>query len=539
MTETNLGSNFSWWVGKVVNVKDDPYLSGRVRVRIIGRHDDINNFPDDSLPWAMPMQPITSAAVGRIGTSPLGLLPGSHVLGMYADKDQQYPIVLGSFGKGGDADGGPIEDGAISIDYKNGGSIPSLSQSDDVLDNNAFNKLFLGRALTEKIYDSLTNNGGPNPSTPNTRGSNITKDVKAKLHKPDVPTTASVDPKDKGNVLDHIKQVDPQFRSTVLPNATTNVSSVRDIMQMASPKGINNLLQGSMTRAFSLLASSVGLSPTLSMLSGSLLSGAISGNYQSIIRSVMNGLLLSAAGNGGILPKIISPRANVITNNSPRPFINSIVSVIPPLYVQQYYSIENDPYPGYIQWKGQAGDFLYTLRNGEPNYSSPQQHITAHHGNLMGSGLGVIMNQGLTGVALGIALSTLMNGTKSSISDMGLSKIMGSGASVGNMLSLATKLLGGRGLNIQSFVGSMADSVLSSGFSSSMNNYAHKQSILAMKKKALNEVYNKTADQQDSEAIDAAKQYALAKLDSMPNLSSITESVPLSDGTAYQVKVSR
>ena len=45
------------------------------------------------------MQPITSAALSGIGTSPTGLLEGSHVFGFFRDgEDAQEPIVMGSFG---------------------------------------------------------------------------------------------------------------------------------------------------------------------------------------------------------------------------------------------------------------------------------------------------------------------------------------------------------------------------------------------------------------------------------------------------------
>ena len=79
MTEASLGSSFSWWVAKVVNVKD-PDQSGRVQIRIFCKHDDEKNIPDKDLPWAMPLQPVTSAAIGKLGTAPLGLVKDSKVM---------------------------------------------------------------------------------------------------------------------------------------------------------------------------------------------------------------------------------------------------------------------------------------------------------------------------------------------------------------------------------------------------------------------------------------------------------------------------
>jgi hypothetical protein len=94
---------FNWWIGKVVSNEDTKKL-GRVKVRIYGYHND--DIKDESLPWAFPVQPITSAALGGVGFSPTGLIKDSTVIGFFADGDLcQMPIVLGSLG------GIPEEDG--------------------------------------------------------------------------------------------------------------------------------------------------------------------------------------------------------------------------------------------------------------------------------------------------------------------------------------------------------------------------------------------------------------------------------------------
>ena len=76
---------FYWWHGVVEDV-NDPLKLGRCRVRVFGYHtDNLQELPTPDLPWAHPIQPITSAAVSGIGMSPTGLLPGSHVLGFFMD----------------------------------------------------------------------------------------------------------------------------------------------------------------------------------------------------------------------------------------------------------------------------------------------------------------------------------------------------------------------------------------------------------------------------------------------------------------------
>lgn len=90
---------FVWWHG-VVEDTADPLFLGRCRVRVFGFHvDSKSELPTAALPWAYPMQPLTSAALSGIGDSPTGLLVGSHVFGFYRDGDEaQDPVMIGSFG---------------------------------------------------------------------------------------------------------------------------------------------------------------------------------------------------------------------------------------------------------------------------------------------------------------------------------------------------------------------------------------------------------------------------------------------------------
>jgi hypothetical protein len=96
------GLDSSVWYFGVVEDRNDPLTLGRCKVRIFGVHpDDKTLVPTEDLPWAMPVQPITSAATAGVGTAPVGPIVGTHVVGFFADGyDRQIPFMLGTIAGG-------------------------------------------------------------------------------------------------------------------------------------------------------------------------------------------------------------------------------------------------------------------------------------------------------------------------------------------------------------------------------------------------------------------------------------------------------
>ena len=81
----------------VVENRNDPLQLGRCQVRVVGLHTHDKSFlPTEDLPWALPVQPITSAAMNGIGQTPIGPVEGTSVIIMFADDAMQQPIILGS-----------------------------------------------------------------------------------------------------------------------------------------------------------------------------------------------------------------------------------------------------------------------------------------------------------------------------------------------------------------------------------------------------------------------------------------------------------
>ena len=89
---------FIWFVG-VVEDRMDPKYAGRVRVRCVGYHtQNKTDLPTEDLPWAQVLLPITSSGISGIGQTPLGLVEGSHCVGLFRDAPyNQEPVIIGSF----------------------------------------------------------------------------------------------------------------------------------------------------------------------------------------------------------------------------------------------------------------------------------------------------------------------------------------------------------------------------------------------------------------------------------------------------------
>jgi predicted chitinase len=83
----------------VVENRSDPLKLGRCQVRVVGLHThDKSQLPTSDLPWAHPMQSVTSAAMNGIGSSPIGPVEGTSVIIIFADGDNQQPIMIGTVG---------------------------------------------------------------------------------------------------------------------------------------------------------------------------------------------------------------------------------------------------------------------------------------------------------------------------------------------------------------------------------------------------------------------------------------------------------
>ena len=106
---------FIWWIGQVVsekawvaNLPGNPFhatlmqqrgFDFRYKVRIMGYHTcNPEDLPDEELPWASVMLPVTSGVSGGASGTP-NLRQGNFVYGFFMDgEDAQQPIIMGVIG---------------------------------------------------------------------------------------------------------------------------------------------------------------------------------------------------------------------------------------------------------------------------------------------------------------------------------------------------------------------------------------------------------------------------------------------------------
>ena len=106
---------FQWWIGQVVNaeqwqnnIPDNPQRTNqtiqgfgeRYKVRIMGYHTcSTEDLPDEDLPWASVMYPVTGGGGGRNHYTNANIVQGTFVFGFFLDGSQgQVPVIMGCMG---------------------------------------------------------------------------------------------------------------------------------------------------------------------------------------------------------------------------------------------------------------------------------------------------------------------------------------------------------------------------------------------------------------------------------------------------------
>jgi len=106
---------FYWWVGQIADSKvwkgnipgkpvannsANPGFGERYKVRIMGHHTaKPEELPDEQLPWATVMYPVTAGGGSKGSSQTSNLTQGTFVFGFFMDgEDAQQPVIMGAIG---------------------------------------------------------------------------------------------------------------------------------------------------------------------------------------------------------------------------------------------------------------------------------------------------------------------------------------------------------------------------------------------------------------------------------------------------------
>ena len=547
MTDRNFGSSDNFFVGMVENVMD-PDQSGRVQVRVLGYQSNKTDVKSEDLHWAFPKQSVRSAAIGKVGESPLGVLRGTMVYGHYADADRQIPVIDGTFGKSGD----PVTTNTASqnvagqeekIDTSKG-SMPTGSKDpkdgSDPKPLNPYSKLYENRLTVTDINDPskplLIEKGWPDDET----GIVNQTEVNKKLKEPEAPTTAAADKTSKDDVLDVVQQVDPQGISSALSSLVVSFAQVRTIMNMTSQAGADEALAKIVVMAARLSAQKIGSAKLLGTLVGLLVSTALPKTmYYSLMTAIAELTELMNANGGKIPPlTLVIP---VYVNGAAKP--STIVTTVPLGYVQTFCVLNGEPYPGYVEWiNPTTGSKVYVVRGSdEPQFSSPEEmaiyaaavalsvvFITTITTLTLPAGVKTVSLSAVVALVLVEALSRATVEHQSSTTQ----SVLGFGVNMSNIISMAAKIIpdiiGQVNASVESHI---PTSVLDQqSMSTSMQKYTKKQALLRRQR----EHVEKATEPEDKTDVvkDAADDWAKQKLDEIGQQNKPFEySWPLAQGT--------
>lgn len=394
----------------IAEVRDlrDPWETGRVKIRVYGRHDDEQNIKDDHLPWAMPLQPITSAATQKIGSAPVGMIVGSRVMGYWLDEEEQYPVIVGTFARAGKLkDEKDNTKGYDNIDNKYN-DVPSHALNPEQQILNPYHKVGKKEADKDKERwdpspDAQKYNKAKHKS--NDEGDELTSKARETYSdSKELKTIASIS-KDKANgkgIFDMIKQVDSSNLSGAFGGAPDGIKKLLSLSNQTSGSGLNGLVGGGLGNVMQQMSGQFGIDKIMKMFNqGMGNSGAANQSAGQNMAQMMNQVsgydtsnptveamsksekeqlyraLLQLHQNATADGTVTQPTLTYYETVQPQPTQYPVVSRPPEGYFEVFSFSETDPYPGYKLWESPDGlTFVFTERpKTEPYSATPDEAV--------------------------------------------------------------------------------------------------------------------------------------------------------------------
>jgi len=191
----------------------------------------------------------------------------------------------------------------------------------------------------------------------------------------DKPTTASAQ-KGLKDLPAAMAAVDPQGLSSIAPMMYSMLGQIASASKGSSQSSRKVVMEDALSGALSILANKYSFDQITDVFDKALANDGINlidVEYREIVKNALANLYKNYVAYGeGNIPVTTTEIVTTI-GIAPTP----VVTVVPDLYIQQYYTSSDDPYPGYIKWVSPDGtDYVFTQRKiGDPYYSTPDEDV--------------------------------------------------------------------------------------------------------------------------------------------------------------------
>ena len=246
--------------------------------------------------------------------------------------------------------------------------------------SDAFNsKTTLGNvSLGQPLKIDNTKPGYAEPPDAADKQATSLQDVRSKFAPNANKRTTAAGSKGGLDINSVLQAVDPTGLSSILPGMISGLSKVNSTMNAAAPSAKKTVVQNSLYGALCELSKAYSFDRVINVFDTALANGGmlrISSDQRSVVSSALTNLIKNANENGpdNIKIPVTFEKVTEIGATTPTPVTN----IIPDLYTQLYYTIETDPYPGYIKWvSNDSTTTIYTQRTiGEYYYETSDDEI--------------------------------------------------------------------------------------------------------------------------------------------------------------------
>jgi hypothetical protein len=201
-------------------------------------------------------------------------------------------------------------------------------------------------------------------------------DVRDKLApNADKPTTAAGE-KGELDLPSVMSQIDPNGLSSVLPAMFSQFALAATAMRGSSQSSRKKIIEDSLSGALAILVNKYTYDQVIEVFNEALKNKAIKlieVEYRDIVKGALANLFKTVVQFGPNNVPVYT--YSTVTTIGPVP--SPLVTIVPDLYIQQYYIQSEDPYPGFVKWVSQdETEFVFTKRKiGDIYYKTPQEEI--------------------------------------------------------------------------------------------------------------------------------------------------------------------